>query len=57
MAPSILKNVISFVAHDNSEHAQKPGDATPMKLRIKLENDAVDFKAALDKELEEVKNK
>ena len=57
MAPSILKNVISFVAHDNSEHAQKPGDATPMKLRIKLENDAADFKAALDKELEEVKNK
>ncbi|TCD67857.1 hypothetical protein EIP91_011854 [Steccherinum ochraceum] len=57
MTPSVAKNTVSFVGHDNTEQAAVPGSATPFKLRVKTEGEAHELKDALDRAIEFVKSK
>lgn len=57
MTPSVAKNTVSFVGHDNTEHAAVRGSATPFKLRLKTEAEANQLKDALDRAIEFVQSK
>lgn len=50
MAPSIQKNIVSFMGHEN-------GTNLPYKIRVKTEEQAVELKKTLDDEVEAVKAK
>ena len=50
MDPSVAKNVVSFMGHDD-------GTSVPYKIRVKTEAMAGELKAALDREIEFVKAK
>ncbi|THH29849.1 hypothetical protein EUX98_g4323 [Antrodiella citrinella] len=56
MTPSVAKNTVSFVGHDNSDPAA-PGTAVPFKLRVKTDDEAHQLKGALDRAIEFVKSK
>ncbi|KAK7685168.1 hypothetical protein QCA50_011531 [Cerrena zonata] len=57
LTPTQAKNVISLVGHDNSDSAETSGAATPMRFRIKTEQDAAALKSALEREVELMKDK
>lgn len=50
MNPTVAKNVVSFIGHDE-------GKSVAFKLRVKTADQAEDLKNALEREIEFVKSK